>query len=391
MSAGARAGGSWLTAAAPLLLWLLALLWAVLPEFDAPWSAERQRGLAPIDWQPLAAQVEQQADGVWLRATSLDQPFGARRDGLDLAADDFDYLNVQWSALPTGAQLFLLWQADGHLQRALLPYGAGGSSVALAELPGWKGRIGMLGLLITAQDVAAAAALPSREAYLRAFTLSDRNRRSALAAVVSSWLAHRPWTGVSINSAGLELGHRPPLPWQPWLAALGAALGWWLGWRQPPRRRGWLAFAAAWLLLLALQCWQQLLRARDYTVLAQQSQQRELPLSASAPLAIGAERVLQALQGVPPPPRLLVYGGNPFFRQYTPFLLHAHDVAPLPSLAALPADAGRRGAVLVLVGSGDWQFEAAARQLRVAGRTLAAEALVTDGVVQAYRLLESQP
>jgi hypothetical protein len=376
-------------ALASLLTASLALLWLAAPQLGLPWSPADERALAPAGFEVLAGSGAMADGQLELR--------GADADGRTLlihaasgdAAGPFRYLQFEFADLPPTLRPVLVWRGPGGDGSAALPWGRGGGTVDLQRLAGWPPRFDALGLLLVPMDAVPPAAVANRQLAFRGIRLSSANRRDAVAALWTEWFAYRPWTGRSINTGGFELPIERSVRPLAWLA-ISVAGGLLAAAVAAGRRRRWqpLLFGAVvllWVLLDLLQLRQLGMRA-EAARHTRQSTPSAAPITAQPGLSAPLAALQQRLAGLPAGTRVLVYAEGAFLRQYPVFLLRAHDVAPLPSLAALPADVDSARPVLVLAGQGDWQHDAVNGVLRLGGRDVPAELLLAQPPLAAYRL-----
>jgi len=373
-----------------VLTGLLSLLWLAAADRAPPWRPVDSLELQAADFGSPTGTVTH-ADGR-LRTRAVDA-LGQTllvHGGLRFDATAFRHLQLDFDPLPPTLRPLLLWAGPAGQGSSAIPWRAGGGTIDLGKLPGWTGEINTLGIALLPQDIVPVAASNDRLVGFGGVRLMSDSRRGAVAAVWSEWLAWRPWSGRSINTGGFELPVEASIRPRLWLAlsVAGGALAVLLTAAGRQRRRPVLVAAAltAWLMMDLLQLRQ--LEWRSRTALAARSGvAADTPMTAqptwSAPLAA----LKPQLDALPGSTRVLVYGESSFMRQYPVFLLREYDVAPLPSLAALPEDAVERRAVLALFGAGDWSFDPQAGTLRLGGRTLPADRVFdSPGQFGVYRL-----
>ena len=292
------------------------------------------------------------------------------------AAEDYRYLQLRTEGLVGDRHVFLLLQSNGENRRIQLPGHPDGWLVTdLAGHAGWRGPVQALGLLILPTDYLAAHLAEKPDYRLRDLRFESPNLRAALAALFDRWFGYRPWNGRSNHTGGYEHGSPPGPPLQGFVAAV---LGWILGvlWltRQPARAR--LATAAALVsgLLLATHHLGQLALRSNVAVRSANiaAAHPEWPLSAMPAMTREADRLLDNWRAAPPP-RVLVWGQQGFFREYPTWLLRERNVASLvlPSqLALLPQP--EPGTVLVIGGKEGWTYDAARGELQLGETRIAA-------------------
>ena len=373
---------AWFGGLAGVLGSLVMLLVFASPVPTLPWSAQQRVALPPTAWQAADAQLTPAGEGVRVEgpgATMLEQ------GGLALPASTLRYLHYRVDDLAADARLVVMWRNEDGLQRRLLPRALGGGAIDLGQSIGWQGTVDSLALAILPVDQLSAAAVASQTMTLGSIELRSDNRMSALAALLTDWLAPRPWTGVSINAGGSEFGQRMVsltlfvaclVAW--WLLVSRVAVG-----RVAARR------AAPWILAagLGVLVFDQARDLIDRAVVARSAQQRvqarpDLPLAADPSLAadIAGLRPLLA-----PRERVLVHGPA-FPRDYSVYLLRDVDAAALLDPAGFGTRASTNGTVFVIAGGTDTTFDDATSVLTVAGQPRAATPLWQGARLRAYRL-----
>jgi hypothetical protein len=355
------------------------------PSFDAPWSPAQMVVSDPHAWES-AAQLRVEGAGVVAH--------GADAGGATMllqAVEAFDAARFRYLAYDLGLartdKAYFLWRSGGQLRNVFLPGAIGGDGVFdLQGVPGWEGEIDAIGVAATATDILHPAAGAEREFALRSLRLESPSWRGALAALRDHWTAYRPWTGRSNNTGGFEFSPQAGASWTLFAALLAlVALGLACAWFGAATARRWSVpvIGIAALLLAAIQFEQLVVRGAVARAAALQARPGQ-PLSAQPQLAAAALELSAQLRGEGRT-RVFVGGENQFLGEYATWLLREHNAAVLPTPEALPATLDAP-ALLVLVGKGPWQFDAAAQQLAVGGRRWHARSVYEVGMLRAYRI-----
>lgn len=367
---------------------LLVLLFAA-PRLSAPWLAAAT-GFAPQDWVSPSGHAK--VEGELLRVQAGNPPGTAliTHEPLQLQAAQFRYLHYRASEIADDARMLLLWRGEGDLQRQVLPRVLRGGTLDLAQLPGWNGEIRMLGVAVVPIDYLAADAVTQQEFVLARLELRPDNWASAVSALLTDWLAPRPWTGASINTGGNEFGLES--------SSLTGFVACWIGLMLVGVRvlAGRVALQrAAPLLVLAGACLLALDLGRDVlgrTVAVTHAAARvadvpQRPLAADPGLAADATQLRAALaQEAAARTRMLVHAGHPFRRDYAVYLLRDFDVAALLDLRRFATRATLDGAVLVLADRDGWAFDAQTSQITLGGQSRLAIPLWQGDHLVAFRL-----
>lgn len=374
-----------LTVATAALLLLFAY-----PGTGAGWNPARTRPLS------LAA-FESPVATVGLRESSVHAQ-GADEQGMTLllqptaglVASEWRHLHYSLERGTPASKYLLVWRSDAGQGVAPLPVPPASGTLDLARFDAWKGSIEWLGVASAPVDYLAATAIDSPTLELRALQLDAPSWRGALAALWTEWFGARPWTGRSSNTAGFELA---PVAGPSLTAFIAAtlALAWALAWlllgRDAARRAVPALLVAAVLLPGAWQIGQLWHRAATASAAADLAAAHpQSPLAAQPQLAVAAQQLSQQLRTEPGRPRLLVLGANQFLGEYPVWLLREHDVAMLWAPELLPPVDAAGDWRLVLVGKGDWAYDAASGRLRIGTLERAAQPFADFGVIKAYRL-----
>jgi hypothetical protein len=302
-----------------------------------------------------------------------------------LRAAEYSRLGYRFEAFPAELKLALVWRTEeepSRMQSLPLPRpGLSSHWVRLDEVEGWSDGIAEIGLLVMTADL-----LPSESTLARRFELSwlrleSASLRGDLAALQTDVRAYRPWVGRSINTAGYELAipqrHALVAP----VAALVLLLGAALAIAFPVAR--WRSLAACLLLgwlILDLQQLAQLFWRGDFTRRAH-SLSDEVQVEPRFNAALEQVRpVLRAAE-----PRLVLVGGAlPFHRTYGAFRLLPLPASAIDSAPVLSAEEDR--IAVVLVGNGDWRFDASSGTLHWSERSYPARLLFEQGGLVAFML-----
>jgi len=310
---------------------------------------------------------------------------GSNPDGSSLVAQSlpafeaggYRYLQLETDGLVGDRLVFLLLQSNGENRRIQLPGHPDGWLVTdLAQQAGWRGPVQALGLLILPTNYLSGHLAETPDYRLLTLRFESPNLRAALAALFDRWFGYRPWNGRSNHTGGYEHGAPSGPPLQGFVAAL---LGWvllvlWLT-RHPARMR--VATRAALLggLFLAVHQIGQLALRSEVAMRSARiaADHPDWPLGAMPAMQREADRLLDNWR-VAPPPRVLVWGQQGFFREYPTWLLRERNVASLvlPSqLALLPHP--EPGTVLVLGGKEGWTYDPARGELQLGETRIAAQ------------------
>lgn len=300
-------------------------------------------------------------------------------------ASGYSRLGYRFDAFPAELKLVLVWRTEedpGRVQSLPLPRpGRSAQWVRLDEVEGWSGGIAEIGLLVMAADLLPSESTLARRFELAWLRLESPSLRGDLAALRTEWVAYRPWGGRSINTAGHELA----VPQRNALVALVAALILLLGATLVvafPAAR-WRPLAACLLLgwlILDLQQLAQLFWRGDFTRRAH-SLSNEIQIEPRFNAALEQLRpLLQAAE-----PRLVLVGGAlPFHRTYGAFRLLPLPASAIDSAPVLAVEDDRIAAVLV--GNGDWRFDADTGTLHWSERSYPAQLLFDQGGLAAFML-----
>lgn len=336
------------------------------------------------DWSSPSGQVAPDGDAVRIVAEA--SAAVAEHPGPAVPAQTFRYLHYRIDDVARDARVIALWRdADGAAQRPLLPRVAGRGSIDLSQSDGWQGNIAALTFVALPIDYLPGDAVGEQAMRLDTVELRSDNAWSALTTTLTDWLAPRPWSGASINTAGSEFGQRGAS-----LTAFVACLVlWWLlVWRvvrgRDATQRAWLWIVGAGVLLLVLD---QGIDLVDRTLAARSAQTRAgtqaLPLAADPGLA----RDVAALRAtLAPDDRLVVHGAPPFQRDYVVYLLRDFDVGALFDFSGFSTRATLNGMVLVVAGGDDVVFDEATSSLQLADQIRPATPLWQGDRLRAYRL-----
>jgi hypothetical protein len=374
-----------------LLLAALALLLAFArPGTGAGWNPARTRPL------PLAG-FESPVAAVTARETSV-RAEGADAQGMTLllqptaglAAAEWRYLSYTLERGSPASKYMLVWRSEAGQGVAPLPVPPASGTLDLARFEAWKGSIEWLGVAAAPVDYLAATAIQAPALELHALQLDGPSWRGGLAALWTEWTGARPWTGRSSNTAGFELAPAAGPSFNAFAAAV-LVLAWLLAWLLLGRAAAVRAVPA--LLVVAIvvpgawqvrQLWGRAATASAAAGLA--AAQPQAPLAAQPQLAAAARRLSGQLRTETGRPRVLVHGASQFLGEYTVWLLREHDVAMLWTPELLPPPESAADWRLVLVGNGDWSYDAAAGLLRLGTQQRAAQPFADFGVLKGYRL-----
>lgn len=386
--------GVWLrvVASAVLLTVVLSCVFA-RPTWSAPVFAAQTFALAPQEWTSPSGSIVLREDGVRVESKDTSGTAVLLREPLQLAAAKVRYLHVRARDVAPDARLVLMWRGSGEMQRRVLPRVWRGGVIDLTAMPGWDGDIQMLGIVALPIDYLAAEAVTRQAFVLESAELRTDNWASAFSAMSTQWLAPRPWSGASINSAGNEFGAPGAsltLFVACWIAAMALVLVGLLGRLRAQRVLPALMIAGS--LLLVLDAGRDLLgrTAAVRAAAARVSEFPQLPLAADPQLAGEVERLREALEALPPA-RVLVYGSDAFQRDYSVYLLRT-----FPVTALWPGQGGALGShvdgtVLVMAGQGDWQFDAESGRLMLEGVVFIAASVWEGPRLHAFRLASVEP
>lgn len=307
------------------------------------------------------------------------------------AASELRFFDIELAQTSTLLRGLLIWRSEGQIHNVALPgHVAGTHTLDLATVPGWSGQVDLLGLVLLPTDYLAAERAPPRDSVLHSARLSSDGWGPRLRALWTQWTAYRPWNGRSNHTAGYELSASAGPSLTAFVAALLllalvlGALAW--GWAGAGRAAQRVALAAL-LLLAGWQTTQLALRAGvAMEARAALGDDHSAPLAALPALAQDAlelQAVLQPLQ----PPRLMVWGGNGFYREYPTWLLRRFNAGSLRMPEDLQRAASQRpDALLVMAGSEGWNFDAATGLLTAAPSVVAAEPLFAGRLLQLFRI-----
>jgi hypothetical protein len=369
------------------LTFALVLVFAA-PRLSSPFVAEQVFEFAPDEWSSPSSRVAPGPAGVRVEAEKSPGTALLVRESLQLQASQYRYLHYRASELPADARLLLLWRGEGAMQRQILPRVLRGGVIDLAGLPGWTGEVRMLALAALPIDYLAAGAVEQQAFVLQHAELRTDNWVSAVSALLTDWLAPRPWTGASINTAGNEFGRDPASLTgfiACWLALVLLGVRLLLGRLVARRVMPVLILVGAGVLALDLA---RDLLARTFAV--RQAAERVIdtpqwPLAADPGLAVDASRLLVAI-APDASARVVVYAGHPFRRDYTVYLLRARNVAALFNLRDFSKRAALDDAVLVFADREGWEFDAETSRLTLDGQTRPAVPLWRGEQLEAFRL-----
>lgn len=370
-----------------VLTFALTLVFAA-PRLSAPFVAAQEFEFAPQDWVSPSSSIVPEGNAVRVEAGSSPGTALIVREPLQLPAAQFRYLHYRASGISADARLLLLWRGEGEMQRQLLPRVLRGGVVDLTTLPGWEGEIQMVGVAVVPIDYLAADAIAQQTFMLQRAVLRSDNWISAASALLTDWLAPRPWTGASINTSGGEFG-RDAAPLTGfvacWIGLMLLCVRLLLGRDRMQRVMPVLVLLGAGLLALDLA--RDLL---DRTLAVKHAAARvadapQWPLAADPALAAEVGQ-LQATFAQDAPARVLVYAAHPFRRDYTVYLLRAFDVGALLNLRSFDTRKTLDNAVLVFADRDGWEFDADTSRLTLGGRSRIAVPLWQGEQLIAFRL-----
>lgn len=376
-----------LFAALLLVLTLVLLLWFARPEgglaeaasdaYEAPLDGFVSPG-GPVALTGHGVRADRaDASGV----TLLIHSFPPR------AASGFRYLQFRLTGIPPLSRPILVWSDGSGLRLAALPATpSGGGTIDLAQLPQWQGEVSQVGIALMPNDLLAPSLLPDTSLEVQLLRLEPPGWGGALRNLWTEWTAVRSWNGRSNNTLGLESGRREAsLPGflALWLVGAMALLLLCHG-RQSLHRHAVALVVAACVLLALLQVRQLAANASIASAAARQAT-RAQPLSAAPALAAAAVELNQRLREAADRPRVLVHGDGLFLSEYPTWLLRESNAATLRTPDWLPPQASLEGWVLVLVGDGDWRFDAGSGELTVGNQQRQALPWFESGPLRAYR------
>ncbi|MBB5207330.1 hypothetical protein [Chiayiivirga flava] len=375
----------WIGGAAAVVGTLALLLAFAAPRLQAPFVAAERLDFAPQAWASSSGRIVPVADGIRIETDAPPGNVVVSRDDLALPADRLRYLHYRADAVAPDARLLLLWNGDGGMQRRLLPRVAGRGTVDLAASDGWRGTIATLTLAVVPVDYLAAEAVPTQAFVLRHVELRSDNWMSAMSALLTDWLAPRPWSGTSINTTGGEFGvHGASATafvacWIAWMLLVARASG-----GRARLRRAWPAVVAIGVGVLALDTGRDLLdRTRAVRSAEARIAHRAVPPLGADPALVAEAAQLRAVLGARD--RVVVHG-DPFQRDYTVYLLRERDVAQLLDLRGFATRATLNDAVLVVAGGDGSEFHPDAATVQLDDRPRAAIPLWRGERLAAYRL-----
>jgi hypothetical protein len=373
--------------AAGVAVLLLAL---ARPGDDAPWHPAEVRELPLSDFASPTARIALREAGLHFEAPAPGMAELVHAvDGFD--AERYRFVAYSFQDLPVANRLLLTWQGEHGRGFTALPdpVGAGGH-FDLGRVPGWKGRIEVVGLALVPTDYAAAEVLPAPSLSLLRLELESSSWRGALSALLTEWTAYRGWTGRSINTSGFDFGSRKTSSLTAFVALAGVLvlvllrLSFGAG---ALRRAAMPVIVACAALLVFEQMRQHALRvAVAAQAAAGASADPSRPLAAHPPLAMDSTALLAQLHRDGLRLRTWVHGPGGFFSEYPVWLLREQDAGLIESPDGLPSNESMPDSLLVLVGRGDWSFDAATSRLSVGNRTLSAQRYFEGQGLVAYRL-----
>jgi hypothetical protein len=360
------------------------------PGAGVGWDPAQTHPLALTGFQSPVATVAVRESTVHAEGADAQGMTVLMQSSAGLVAAQWRHLHYSLESGSPARKYLLVWRSDAGPGVAPLPVPPSSGTIDLARHAAWQGSIEWLGVAAAPVDYLAASAFESPTLELRELRLDGPSWRGALAALWTEWSGARPWTGRSSNTAGFELSQVAGPSFTAFVAsllALAGLLAWLLLGRESIRR------ALPGLLVVAIllpgawqvrQLWHRAAAASAAAGLA--ATRPQSPLAAQPQLAVAARRLSEQLKTESGRPRLLVHGANQFLGEYPVWLLREHDVAMLWSGDGLPpADAPGDWRV-VLVGSGDWSYDAAAGRLRIGSQERAAQPFADLGVLKGYRL-----
>lgn len=377
----------WIGGAAAVLGSLALLLAFAAPRPGSPLVAAERLAFAPQAWTSPSARIVPADDGVRIEADTAPGNALVSRGDLALPAERLRYLHYRTDAIAPDARLILLWDSDGDggVHRRLLPRVAGRGSVDLAASDGWRGTIATLTLAVVPVDYLSAEAVPTQGFVLRHVELRSDNWMSATTALLTDWLAPRPWSGTSINTTGGEFGVHG--------ASATAFVACWIAWMllvarttggRERSRRVWPAVVAIGVGVLALDSGRDLLdRTRAVRSADARVAHRPVPPLGADPALVAEAAQLRAVLGGRD--RVVVHG-DPFQRDYTVYLLRERDVAQLLDLRGFATRATLNDAVLVVAGGDGSEFQPETATVQLDDRPRAAIPLWRGDRLAAYRL-----
>lgn len=360
------------------------------PGAGAGWRPTQTHPMALTGFESPAATVALRESTVHAEGADAQGMTVLMQRSAGLAAAQWRYLRYSIEPGSPARKYLLVWRSDAGSGMAPLPVPPTRGTIDLARHAAWQGSIEWLGVAAAPVDYLAASAFDSPALELRELRLDGPSWRGALAALWTEWSGARPWTGRSSNTAGFELAPVAGPSLTAFVAAtlaLAGLLTWWLFGRDAARRALPVLMVVAIVLPGAWQVRQLWHRGAAASAAAALVATRpQSPLAAQPQLAVAARRLSEQLKTETGRPRLLVHGANQFLGEYPVWLLREHDVALLWSGDLLPpADAAGDWRV-VLVGNGDWAYDAAAGRLRIGTQERIAQPFADLGVLKAYRL-----
>lgn len=370
-----------------LVAWTLLFAW---PGAGAPWKPTARLELPLASFESRTVELGIDEHGLRARAGEPGKLVDLHLGLDDLVADDYRHFSYLVDGLPATRKLVLVWEGSEGRGFAILPDGAGrGGTLDLGRVATWKGRLSRIGLALVPVDYVPPEALSAPELRIDRLQLASTSIGGALVALCTEWTAARPWTGRSPNTGGFDFvgSSGPSLPaYAAGLATITLLLaGVWFG-RSAARRAAVPLIVGAGALLLVEQLWQH--QSRTATVIAAH---RALPpggdiaLSGHPPLAADARALLERLRDENGRVRLRVHGVPGFASEYAGWLLREQDVGAVLAPHELPSGVALRGSFLVLVGAGDWDFDASVSKLRIGAETRTATLYFEGATMKAYR------
>lgn len=302
-------------------------------------------------------------------------------------AADFRYLTFRLARIPRLSRPILVWNDGSATRLAALPDAPfAGGTVDLARLPHWQGEVTQVGIALMPTDLLSPSLLPDTTLELHLLRLEPPGWGAALRSLWTEWSAFRAWNGRSNHTLGFESGSRERSLQgfvASWLAGALVLLALSLG-RATARRHALALVIAAGVALALLQLRHLALNASVATAAAQRATPAQ-PLSAAPAIAAAAVAFNARMRESDDRARVLVYGSGLFLAEYPTWLLRENNAATLRTPEALPPQEGLGDFMLVLVGDGDWRFDADAGVLTIGGERRLAWLWFESGPLRAYR------
>ena len=363
-------------------------------DWHAPLLPRERVALPADDFRIITGTGTVSADALAVTAAG-DEGSALQTASVGVRAENLPILSYTFEHFPRTLELSLVFRradAPGEVQAVTIPWpGDGATAVDLRRFPAWHGEITELGFgqFATGQLVPGSVAFaPFR---LRSAQLSSPSWSGAWRTQCSDWFGYRPWALSSINSlnSAAAVVAQPVIAVVAVLVFMAAVVAAGARWRRRSLWAAALAAAGGWILLDGW--WLHNFASKHAlteTLYARRSPNERERLAPGEDLTFIAMQTRDWLAAQHESSRLLVAAdtAHNFFRLI--YLLLPHDTAALYYVGGAQVPAGT---LILLYGSSQWEYDAAAGVIRGQGGAWPVVPVYSSGGARLYRATGAPP